>query len=112
VLISDGSDASVFKDITELFPIDNDFTVIFVGIRNLRGKPIYQLIKMRLNDETEAGFIQLRRLLGRSNKAVMLVTFDAPEGHSKYADYEYGFTYFDQGPRKPRLPNRHPWRRR
>jgi immune inhibitor A len=112
VLISDGSDASVFKDITELFPIDNDFTVIFVGIRNLRGKPIYQVIKMRLNEETEEGFIQLRRLLGRSNKAVMLVTFDAPEGHSKYADYEYGFTYFDQGPRKPRFRNRHPWRRR
>ncbi len=111
-LISDGSDASVFKDITELFPIDNDFTVIFVGIRNLRGKPIYQVIKMRLNEETEDGFIQLRRLLGRSNKAVMLVTFDAPEGHSKYADYEYGFTYFDQGPRKPHRPHRHPWHRR
>ncbi len=111
VLISDGTDASIFKDITELFPIENDFTVMFVGIRHMRGRPIYQVIKMRLNEETEEGFIKLRRLLGLSKSVVMLVTFDAPEGHTKYADYEYGFTYFDQGPRKPHSPRRHGWHR-
>jgi hypothetical protein len=88
-LISDGTDASIFKDISELFPIDNDFTVTFVGMRG-KGKWIsYRVHTMRLDGDTEEGMIALRRVMGWSDKAVMIVTFDAPEGYNKYADYSY-----------------------
>jgi hypothetical protein len=29
----------------------------------------------------------------------MLVTFDAPEGFTRYADYTYDFTYTNAGPK-------------
>jgi hypothetical protein len=30
----------------------------------------------------------------------MLVCFDAPEGFTGYADYSYGFTFTNEGPKK------------
>jgi hypothetical protein len=99
-LISDGSDASVFMDITELFPINNDFTVTFVGI-NERGRGNqYRVLTMKLNEVTEEGLFELNSVMGSSNKAVMLVTFDAPEGFTGYADYTYDFTFTNAGPKK------------
>ncbi|MBM3123508.1 MAG: hypothetical protein FJZ87_00375 [Chloroflexi bacterium] len=88
-LISDGTDASIFKDISELFPIDNDFTVTFVGKRGWGKRSQYRVIKMRLDEVTEEGRISLKRVLGSSDSAVMIVTFDAPEGYNGYADYSY-----------------------
>ncbi len=88
-LISDGSDASLFKDISELFPLDNDFTVTFVGKRGKGKWAQYQVHTMKLDEVTEEGMISLRRVLCWSDSAVMIVTFDAPEGYSKYADYTY-----------------------
>lgn len=88
-LISDGTDASIFKDISELFPINNDFTVTFVGVRGKGKWARYQVHTMRLDGDTEEGMIALRRVMGWSDNAVMIVTFDAPEGYNKYADYSY-----------------------
>jgi hypothetical protein len=88
-LISDGTDASIFKDISELFPINNNFTVTFVGKRGWGKWARYQVFTMKLDDVTEEGRISLRKVMGWSDSAVMIVTFDAPEDYNGYADYSY-----------------------
>jgi hypothetical protein len=88
-LISDGTDASIFKDISELFPIDNDFTVTFVGKRGWGRWARYQVHTMKLDEVTEDGRISLRKVMGWSDSAVMIVTFDAPEDFNNYAGYSY-----------------------
>lgn len=98
VLISDGSDVSMFKDITEVVPINNDFTVTFVayiyhgkGYQRIENK----VVSMKLDEMDEAGWFELNKVLKTADSAVMLVTFDAPEGFTGYADYTYEFTYTD-----------------
>jgi immune inhibitor A len=88
-LISDGSDASVFQDITEIVPINNDFSVSFVGIRNAGKNIQYKVRTMQLDEMTEDGKIELNYLLNWADRVVMIVTFDAPEGIDFYADYSY-----------------------
>jgi hypothetical protein len=94
-LISNGTDASVFKDISELFPINNNFTVTFVG---MKGKN-FKVHSIKLNEVTEDGILELNKVLKWSNQAVMIVTFDAPEGFTGYADYTYSFIP-NKGPKK------------
>jgi hypothetical protein len=90
-LISDGSDASVFRDITEILPIDNDFTVTFVGFHDLPTRTQYKVATVRVDHITESFMLQLDRLFNWADRAAMLVTFDAPEGFTAYAEYTYGF---------------------
>lgn len=100
VELFDGSDASVFKDITEVVPINNNFTVTFVGIKDKKKGPDYKVLTMKLSDVTEEGLFELNKVLNWSDSAVMLVTFDAPEGFTGYADYSYDFTFTNAGPKK------------
>ena len=99
-LISDGSDASVFQDISEILPTNNDFTVTFVATKGKGNGRQYQVVTMRLDEMTEAGLIGLQKVLKWSDQAVMIVTFDAPEGFTGYADYTYEFTFSNEGPHK------------
>lgn len=99
-LISDGSDASIFMDISELFPVNNDFTVTFVGIKSTSKGNQYKVITIDLGEPSEDGFIALSSILKWSQKAVMLVTFDAQEGFNKYADYSFDFIYKTPTPKK------------
>jgi hypothetical protein len=92
-LISDGSDASVFQDITEILPINNDFTVTFVGKKGWGPWTQYRVTQLRLDDVTEDGQIKLNKLLKWCDSVVMIVTYDAAEGISFYADYSYEVTY-------------------
>jgi hypothetical protein len=55
---------------------------------------------MKVDELTETGTQQLNALLNSSSSAVMLVTYDAPEGTTTYADYSYEFVYKDTGPNK------------
>lgn len=96
VMIFDGSDASVFKDITEVLPVNNDFTVTFVA---MKGKS-FKVQTMDLADMTETGMFELNSILSWGDEAVMIVTFDAPEGFTGYADYTYDFTFTNAGPKK------------
>jgi immune inhibitor A len=101
-LISDGTDASIFQSLSELFPIDNNFTVTFVGKRGWGRWARYQVHTMRLDELTEDGRISLRKVMGWSDSAVMIVTFDAPEDYNSYADYTYEIVNkWDHG-KKPR----------
>ena len=99
-LISDGTDAAVFKDITEVVPINNDFTVTFVGIKGKGNSTQYKVANMKLDNVTESGLFELNKILKWSDKAVMLVTYDAAEGTTFYADYTYGFAFTNKGPKK------------
>jgi len=99
-LISDGSDASVFMDITEVVPINNNFTVSFVGIKEKKQGNQYKVHSMKLSDVTEEGLFELNKVLSWSDSAVMIVTFDAPEGFTGYADYTYVLTSTNAGPKK------------
>lgn len=99
-LISDGSSTDPFKDITEVLPINNNFTVTFVGIKEKGNGNQYKVLTMKLADMSEEGLFELNSVLKSSDKAVMLVTFDAPEGFTGYADYTHDFTYTNAGPKK------------
>ena len=91
-LISDGSDVSVFQSITEILPINNDFTVTFVAQKGSGRRAEFKIKTMRLDHMTEDGRIELQSILKWCNSAVMIVSFDAAEGVSFYADYTYELT--------------------
>jgi immune inhibitor A len=97
-LISDGASTAPFQDITQILPINNDFTVTFVAGKGSGKNAQYKIKSLSLNHETEAGWIELSSILKWSDSAVMIVTFDAPEGISYYADYTYELTYRQSKP--------------
>jgi immune inhibitor A len=99
-LISDGSSMVPFKDITEVVPIDNNFTVTFVGYKGTGSGAQYKIAHMKLSGDTEAGLFELNKVLKWSDKAAMLVTLDAPEGFTHYGNYTYSFTFTNAGPKK------------
>ena len=101
-LVSDGSTIAPFKDITQILPINNDYTVTFVGIKTVGKGNQYKVISMKLSRVTEAGLFELNKILKNSDSAVMLVTFDAQPGISYYAPYSYGFSFTNKGPKKPK----------
>jgi immune inhibitor A len=101
-LISDGTSVAPFQDITQILPMNNDFTVTFVGTKGSGKKTEYKVSVMHLNHVTESGRIELEDLLKSSNSVVMLVSFNAQEGVSYYADYTYELSY------KKSKPHAHP----
>jgi hypothetical protein len=78
-VISDGSSTTAFKDITEILPINNDFTVTFIGFKGKGNGAQYKLLSMNLGNVTEDGLFELNKVLSWSETAAMLVTFDAPK---------------------------------
>jgi hypothetical protein len=93
VLVSDGTDASVFKDLSELFPTENDFSVTIVGMKIVKGKMTYQIIDLNLDDATETGMYDMSGVFKSCTKVIMLVTSMAPEGFTNYAMYDFGIAY-------------------
>ncbi len=95
-LISDGSDPSAFKDITYYAPIPVDFTVDLVSlphygsIHNANTKVLH----LMTDDASEtATASDIREALRSSNTLVLVITYDAPQGVSDYADYDLSFGY-------------------
>ncbi len=85
-LISDGKDASVFMDITEVLPIENDFMLTLVGFRTTMFGTTYTISKVMFSDVTEMAGILMSSLTMYS-KVAMLITYCAPEGITDYAQY-------------------------
>lgn len=106
-LISDGSSVAPFQDITEILPINNDFTVTFVAQRGHGKWTQYKVKVMHLNHVTESGQFWLRDLLKWSNSVVMMVSFNAEEGATYYADYTYELEYKCAKPRSSRPVRTH-----
>lgn len=98
-LISDGTDPSVFKSLTELFPIDQDFALTFIGIKDKANGNPYSVFTVRPDELTEDSLFELNKVLKNSDKALMLVTFEAPEGYLEYGAYTYEFTFTNAGPK-------------
>ncbi len=90
-LISDGSSTEPFSDITEIIPVENDFIVSLVARNRLGTRVFYRVVHLDLDDMTEQGTFDLSQLMDGSTRVMMLVTFAAPEGHTEYAEYGYGF---------------------
>lgn len=99
-LISDGSSTDPFMDITEVVPINNNFTVTFIGIKDKQNGNPYNVVTLKLDDMSEDGLFELNKVLKSSDSALMLVTYDAPEDATNYVDYSYGFTFGNAGPKK------------
>ncbi len=93
--VSDGSNAASFDDITAYNPIEVNFTVDLVSMPNLKtGNSAAKVYRLVTDDETEmASETQIRQALRNSNVLVVIVTYDAPQGVSDYADYELTFGY-------------------
>jgi len=90
VLVSDGSSIDPFQSYSELFPVETDFLVTVVRVKSTPKGAIFQVREMALDDATETGMIPI----GANGwpRALMLVTFAAPQGFLKYMDYEFGYT--------------------
>ncbi len=86
-LISDCSSTAAFKDITQIFPTKNDFTVTFVGMRSTA--PRYKVVTIRLDAITEQGMLDMIHQFVGYTKVLMLVTAEMPEGFPHYVDYGY-----------------------
>ena len=88
-LIGDGSNPAAFKDVTFYAPIDVDFTVDLVSMPSLKtGSSAAKVYHLVTDDATEqATESQLRQALRNSNVLVIVVTYDAPQGETEYADY-------------------------
>lgn len=91
VLISDGSDVSNFKDITNYRPVNVDFSVTLVGYKMSQKGNQYKVLNMKLDDMTETGLYEAQSVLSWSNTAVLLVTYQAEPDNVDYAGYSYSF---------------------
>lgn len=99
-LVSDGSSIAPFTDLTGIVATDTNFRVTFVGFVEKKKGTDVKVLRMNLNHRTEEGRLELDKLLKGSGSAVMLVTYEAPQGIEAYAAYTYGFTSGGKGPKK------------
>ncbi|HEY95451.1 MAG TPA: hypothetical protein G4O15_11005 [Dehalococcoidia bacterium] len=86
ILISDGSSIDQFIGLNDLLGIPYDFTVTLIGERIRKGKPQYQVMTIMTDGHMEE-FEAIRGLLENSKYAILLVTYDAPEGDTEYMGY-------------------------
>jgi immune inhibitor A len=91
-LISDGTDASVFKDITGFLPIENDFMLTAVGFRTTMFGTTYTIFKFVVNDQNEMAGLVMSTFASYS-KVALLITSCAPEGVLNYGQYTLKATY-------------------
>ncbi|HET6380524.1 MAG TPA: hypothetical protein VFH63_05745 [candidate division Zixibacteria bacterium] len=94
--VSDGSNASDFKDITFYAPIEVNFTVDLVSLPRAGsfGNSSFKVLHLITDDATEqASADQIRQALRNSSQLVLVVTYDAPQGISDYAPYEVDISY-------------------
>jgi hypothetical protein len=88
--ISDGSDAALFNDVTFYQPIDLNFNVDLVAMTSTgNGKKMtYRVFHLTTDVDTEASSaFEVRKALSGATQAVVIVTFDAPQGVADYGQY-------------------------
>jgi hypothetical protein len=89
-MISDGSNASAFNDLTFYQPIDLNFNVDIVAMNTTGNgkKTTYKVFHLTTDVDSEASSpFEIRKALSASSKAVVIVTFDAAQGIADYAPY-------------------------
>jgi immune inhibitor A len=93
-VISDGSNASEFKDVTFYQPIDVDFNVDLVSLSHVGSihNSSFKVLHLITDDVSEtASAAEIRQALRNSNVLVAIVTYDAPLRERDYAPYELTF---------------------
>jgi hypothetical protein len=70
--------------------IQNSYTITLVGERMRKGKSVYE-VKTILSDDYIGSFEDFKSFFDNYRTIVMLVTYDAEEGATLYADYTYEF---------------------
>jgi immune inhibitor A len=94
--ISDGSNASEFKDVTYYLPIDLDFNVDLVSLPRIGsiGNASTKVLHLMTDDATEmASAAQIKQAMRASGALVLIVTYDAPQGVADYAPYDVQIIY-------------------
>lgn len=99
-LISDGSDASIFNDVTEYVPAEYDFTLTFVGMADTPFGLNNKVYQFQASEMDKQDMFKVQALLKGAERAMLMVTFDAPEGFTQYGEYTYDFTFFNEKPDK------------
>ena len=91
VFSSDGSSTDDFmKSLAEVLGINNKYTITLVGERNNKGKSEYA-VEQILSDEYMGTWDDFKSFFDNYRTVVMLITFDADEGVTTYADYSFEF---------------------
>lgn len=88
VFTSDGSSTDGFQGLNEVLGIENEFTVTLIGERNRQGQSEYE-VRTILSGDYKSDWTSVREMFDNYRSLVMLVTYDAPEGTSTYADYSF-----------------------
>jgi immune inhibitor A len=95
-IVSDGSNASSFHDLSYYNPTPSDFTVDLVSLPKIGSihNSAAKVLHLITDDETEmASADQIRQALRNSKVLVLVITYDAPQGVSDTASYDLSFTY-------------------
>jgi hypothetical protein len=94
--VSDGTDASVFKDLTFYQPITVNFNVDLVSLPHVGSihNSNFKVLHLMTDDASEmASVSQIKEALRSSNTLVLVITYDAPQGVADYAAYDLAFGY-------------------
>jgi bacillopeptidase F (M6 metalloprotease family) len=86
----DGTEYDDFVSYAEFSGIENLYTVTLVGERTNAGEQEYA-VETILSDDYMGSVDDFKYILDDYNTVYMLVTFDAPEGATSYADYSFEF---------------------
>ncbi|HSL43325.1 MAG TPA: hypothetical protein VK897_07830 [Anaerolineales bacterium] len=87
-VISDGSSTVGFKSLNEVLDISNDYTVLLIGERTRAGKPQFE-IKTVMSGGYVSEWTSIRKMFDNYQQLVMVVIYDAPEGVTSYAEYDF-----------------------
>jgi hypothetical protein len=90
VFSSDGSSTDGFQSLAEILGIQNSYTITLVGERMRKGKSVHE-VQTILSDDYIGSFEDFKRFFDNYRTIVMLITYDAEEGATLYADYSYEF---------------------
>jgi hypothetical protein len=91
-LISDCSSTDAFMGINEVLGISNEFTVTLIGENIRKGQPQYEALTILTGDYV-GEWESIRDLLDNCRWAILLVTYDAHQGITSYADYSIDMYY-------------------
>lgn len=86
VFSADGSSTDAFMSLNEVLGIENAFTVQLIGESIRAGKPEYE-VQTILSGSHMSDWTSVRQMFDNYRQLVMVVTYDAREGDSSYADY-------------------------
>lgn len=93
VFFSDGSSTDGFKGLNEVLGISNNYTVTLIGESVNASVPQYEVLTI-LSGGYVSDWASISALFDNNSAVIMLVTYDADQGVSAYANYDYEISNF------------------